>query len=76
MSMKTKKDAIVIDGVVDKVLPNTIFSVILEGGHTVTAHISGKMKINYVRLLPGDRVAVELSPYDLTKGRIIVRYRV
>ncbi|MBM3894049.1 translation initiation factor IF-1 [Candidatus Dependentiae bacterium] len=74
--MKTKKDAIVIDGVVDKVLPNTIFSVILEGGHTVTAHISGKMKINYVRLLPGDRVAVELSPYDLTKGRIIVRYRV
>jgi translation initiation factor IF-1 len=76
MNMKTKKDAIVIDGVVDKVLPNTIFSVILEGGHTVTAHISGKMKINYVRLLPGDRVAVELSPYDLTKGRIIVRYRV
>ncbi len=74
--MKTKKDAIVIDGVVDKVLPNTVFSVILEGGHTVTAHISGKMKINYVRLLPGDRVAVELSPYDLTKGRIIVRYRV
>jgi translation initiation factor IF-1 len=74
--MKTKKDAIVIDGVVDKVLPNTIFSVILEGGHTVTAHISGKMKINYVRLLPGDRVAVELSPYDLTKGRIIVRDRV
>jgi len=74
--MKTKKDAIVIDGVVDKVLPNTVFSVILEGGHAVTAHISGKMKINYVRLLPGDRVAVELSPYDLTKGRIIVRYRV
>ena len=74
--MKTKKDAIVIDGVVDKVLPNTVFSVILEGGHTVTAHISGKMKINYVRLLPGDRVAVELSPYDLTKGRIIVRHRV
>ncbi len=74
--MKTKKDAIVIDGVVEKVLPNTVFSVTLEGGHTVTAHISGKMKINYVRLLPGDRVAVELSPYDLTKGRIIVRYRV
>lgn len=76
MSMKTKKDAIVMDGVVDKVLPNTVFSVILDGGHTVTAHISGKMKINYVRLLPGDRVAVELSPYDLSKGRIIVRYRV
>lgn len=74
--MKTKKDAIVIDGVVDKVLPNTVFSVILEGGHMVKAHISGKMKINYVKLLPGDRVAVELSPYDLTKGRIIVRYRV
>ncbi len=73
--MKSKKDAIVIDGVVEKVLPNAFFQVLLEGGHMVTAHVSGKMRVHYVKLLPGDKVAVELSPYDLSKGRIIVRYR-
>jgi translation initiation factor IF-1 len=73
--MKTKKDAIIVDGVVEKVLPNAVFNVTLEGGHSVTAHVSGKMRVHYVRLLPGDRVAVELTPYDPSKGRIIVRYR-
>ncbi|PCI73720.1 translation initiation factor IF-1 [Candidatus Dependentiae bacterium] len=65
-----------MDGIVEKALPNAMFNVVLEGGHTVLAHISGKMRMHYVRLLLGDRVAVELSPYDLTKGRIIVRYKV
>ena len=73
--MKKKKDAIVIDGVVEKTLPNAVFRVQLEGGHEILAHVSGKMRMHYVRLLPGDKVAVELSPYDLTKGRIIIRYR-
>lgn len=75
MKKKKKSDVIVIDGIVDKALPNAMFNVILEGGHTVLAHISGKMRMHYVKLLPGDKVAVELSPYDLTKGRIIVRYK-
>ncbi|MBT4594832.1 translation initiation factor IF-1 [bacterium] len=73
--MRKKKDAIVIDGVVEKALPNAVFRVKLEGGHEIMAHVSGKMRMHYVRLLAGDKVAVELSPYDLTKGRIIIRYR-
>lgn len=72
---KKKSDVIVIDGIVDKALPNAMFTVILEGGHSILGHISGKMRMHYVKLLPGDKVAVELSPYDLTKGRIIVRYK-
>ena len=56
-------------------LPNAMFRVELENGHKVLAHISGKMRMNYIRILPGDRVLVELSPYDLTRGRIIYRYR-
>lgn len=73
--MKTKKDAIVIDGIVEKALPNAMFQVRLEGGHLVLAHVSGKMRMYYIKLLPGDKVAVELSPYDLSKGRIISRYK-
>lgn len=73
--MKNKNDVLVINGVVDKSLPNAMFQVLLEGGHSIMGHVSGKMRMNYIKLLPGDRVAVELSPYDLTKGRIISRYR-
>ena len=73
--MKKKEGIIVIDGVVEKALPNAMFQVKLEGGHTILAHVSGKMRMHYIKLLPGDKVAVELSPYDLTKGRIVSRYK-
>jgi len=73
--MKNTKDVIVVDGVVEKALPNAMFQVKIEGGHLVLAHVSGKMRMYYIKLLPGDKVAVELSPYDLTKGRIISRYK-
>ena len=76
MKKNKNNDAIVIDGILDKALPHAMFNVILEGGHVILAHISGKMRMHYVRLLPGDKVAVEMSPYDLTKGRIIVRYKI
>ncbi|MFA5075602.1 MAG: translation initiation factor IF-1 [Candidatus Babeliales bacterium] len=74
--MKKKNDVIVVDGTVMKALPNAMFHVEIEGKHLVLAHVSGKMRMHYIKLLPGDRVAVELSPYDLTKGRIISRYKV
>ncbi len=64
-----------MEGVVVETLPNTVFRVELENGHTVTAHISGKMRKHYIRILTGDRVTVELTPYDLTKGRITYRVR-
>ena len=75
LKKKTKSDVITMDGVVDKALPNAMFQVTLEGGHTILAHISGKMRMHYVKILAGDKVSVELSPYDLTKGRITVRYK-
>ena len=65
----------VLEGVVSETLPNTTFRVKLENGHIVTAHISGKMRKNYIRILKGDKVTIELTPYDLTKGRIIYRSR-
>jgi translation initiation factor IF-1 len=68
-----KEEAIVIDGIVVEPLPNAMFRVELENGHKVLAHISGKMRMHYIRILPGDKVTVELSPYDLTKGRITYR---
>ncbi|MDI6771960.1 MAG: translation initiation factor IF-1 [bacterium] len=71
----TKKDAIEVEGTVAEVLPNAMFRVTLAGGHKVLAHISGKMRIHFIRILPGDRVKVELSPYDPTRGRITYRYR-
>jgi len=74
--MKKKSDVIVVDGIVEKALPNAVFKVkLLDNDHTVLAHVSGKMRMYYIKLLPGDKVAVELSSYDLTKGRIISRYR-
>ena len=70
-----KRDAIVVEGVVAEALPNAMFRVTLEGGRTVLAHLSGKVRLNFVRVVPGDRVKVELSPYDLSKGRITWRDR-
>jgi translation initiation factor IF-1 len=63
------------DGVVRESLGNAMFRVELENGHTITAHISGKMRMHYIKILPGDKVKIEMSPYDLTKGRIIFRYK-
>ncbi len=70
-----KQDSIKVDGVITDILPNTTFKVKLENGHEILAHISGKMRMNYIRILQGDKVSVELSPYDLTKGRITYRYK-
>jgi translation initiation factor IF-1 len=70
-----KEDAIQMEGEVIETLPNTTFRVKLENGHVVTAHISGRMRKNYIRILTGDKVTVELTPYDLTKGRISYRAR-
>ena len=68
-----KEEAIQMNGVVKETLPNTVFRVELENGHMITAHISGKMRKHYIRILTGDSVTVEMTPYDLTKGRIIFR---
>ncbi len=70
-----KQPAIEQDGIVIKSLGNAMFRVELENGHILTAHISGKMRMHYIRILPGDKVRLEISPYDLTKGRIIFRYK-
>ena len=70
-----KEDLIEFNGVVAELLPNAMFRVELENGHKVLAHISGKMRMHYIRILPGDRVQVELTPYDLTRGRITYRYK-
>lgn len=68
-----KEDVIEVEGIVIDALPNAIFKVKLENGHEILAHISGKLRMNYIRILPGDRVTIELSPYDLTRGRITWR---
>ena len=68
-----KEEAIQMNGVVKETLPNTVFRVELENGHMITAHISGKMRKNYIRILTGDKVLVKISPYDLSKGRIVFR---
>jgi translation initiation factor IF-1 len=73
--MKQKESVISVDGIVKDTLPNAMFRVEIEGGHLVLAHVSGKMRMFYIRILPGDRVQVELSPYDLTRGRIVLRYK-
>jgi translation initiation factor IF-1 len=70
-----KEEAIELEGEVLEALPNTMFRVKLDGDHEVLAHISGKMRMNYIRILPGDRVKVELSPYDLSRGRITYRFK-
>jgi translation initiation factor IF-1 len=70
-----KQDAIKVDGTITDTLPNASFKVKLDNGHEILAHISGKMRMNYIKILVGDKVTVELSPYDLTKGRITYRYK-
>ncbi|MCM8783504.1 MAG: translation initiation factor IF-1 [Candidatus Omnitrophica bacterium] len=68
-----KEEPIKIDGIIRETLPNAMFKVEIEGGHLVLAHVCGKMRMNYIKILPGDTVVLELSPYDLTRGRIIYR---
>ena len=70
-----KEEAISIVGTVTEALPNAMFRVELENGHNILAHVSGKMRMHFIRILPGDKVTVELSPYDLTRGRITYRYK-
>jgi translation initiation factor IF-1 len=70
-----KQGPIKVDGVITDTLPNAMFKVSLENGHTILAHISGKMRMNFIKILVGDKVTVELSPYDLSKGRITYRYK-
>lgn len=70
-----KEEAIELDGVILEALPNANFKVRLENNHEILAHVSGKMRMNFIKILPGDRVRVQLSPYDLTKGRITYRFK-
>ncbi len=70
-----KEEAIKVDGTITETLPNASFRVKLENGHIILAHISGKMRMHFIKILPGDKVAVELSPYDLSRGRIVYRYK-
>ncbi len=73
--MAKKEDVIELEGIVEEVLPNTQFIVTLDNGHQVNAHVSGKIRMNNIRILPGDKVTIELSPYDLTRGRITYRHK-
>jgi len=70
-----KEEMIEVEGIVTETLPNAMFNVELENDHEILAHVSGKIRMNYIRILPGDKVTVEMSPYDLTKGRITYRYK-
>jgi len=74
MSM-AKEDVIEVEGIVIEPLPNAMFKVELENGHKILAHVSGKIRMHFIRILPGDKVTVELSPYDLTRGRITYRFK-
>jgi len=71
----SKQDVIEVEGTVIEPLPNAMFRVELENGHKVLAHVSGKIRMNFIRILPGDKVTIELSPYDLTRGRIVYRFK-
>lgn len=71
----SKSDVIEVEGTVIEPLPNAMFRVELENGHKVLAHVSGKIRMNFIRILPGDKVTIELSPYDLSRGRIVYRYK-
>ena len=71
----SKEEALALDGIVSDVLPSAMFRVSLDNGHKILAHISGKMRMHFIRILPGDKVTVELSPYDLTRGRITYRFK-
>ncbi len=70
-----KEESIKVDGIIKETLPNATFIVKLDSGHEVLAHISGKMRMHFIKILPGDKVSLELSPYDLTRGRITYRYK-
>ncbi|MBC8277212.1 MAG: translation initiation factor IF-1 [FCB group bacterium] len=70
-----KQEALKVDGTIQETLPSATFKVQLENGHVVLAHISGKMRMHFIKILPGDKVSVELSPYDLSRGRIVYRYK-
>lgn len=70
-----KDDVIEVEGTVIETLPNAMFKVELENGHEILAHVSGKIRMNYIRILPGDKVTIEMSPYDLTRGRITYRFK-
>lgn len=71
----SKQDMIEVEGTIVEALPNAMFKVEIQGGHIILAHISGKLRMNFIRILPGDKVTVEMSPYDLTRGRITWRYK-
>ncbi len=73
--MVKKEEPVVVEGTVIETLPNAMFRVEIEGGHRVLAHVSGKMRMYYIKILPGDKITVELSPYDLTRGRITYRHK-
>ncbi|HES60092.1 MAG: translation initiation factor IF-1 [Calditrichaceae bacterium] len=73
--MAKKQEAIKVDGIIKETLPNASFIVTLENDHEVLAYISGKMRMHFIKILPGDKVSIELSPYDLTRGRIVYRYK-
>lgn len=74
-NLMAKQGLIRVDGLVEETLPNAQFIVKLENGHKVLAHVSGKMRMNFIKIIQGDKVTVELSPYDLTKGRVVYRYK-
>ena len=74
-NIKTKQDVFEVEGKVLEALPNAMFKVELENGHVVLAHVSGKIRMNFIRILPGDKVTIELTPYDLTRGRITYRFK-
>ena len=73
--MSDTKEVIEVEGTVLETLPNAMFRVELENGHVILAHISGKMRMHYIKILPGDRVTIEMTPYDLTKGRVVYRHK-
>ena len=73
--MSKKKDVVEVEGTVIEPLPNAMFRIELENGHKVLGHVSGKMRMHFIRILPGDKVLVQISPYDLTRGRIVYRYK-
>ncbi len=70
-----KEDSIEVQGTITETLPNAMFKVTLDNGHKVLAHVSGKMRMHFIKILPGDKVTIELSPYDLTRGRIVYRFK-
>lgn len=73
--MKSKEEVVRVEGIVKETLPNAMYWIEIEGGHKILGHVSGKMRMNYIKLLPGDYVSLELSPYDLTRGRIVRRIK-